>query len=194
MSIILELTRPKSITVNQTPTVLSVGTITETDTEQEESFFIPINLSPTKPPAFTIYNLITENGSNQITTINNGLEKVRVGDAVIGDSIPLNTSVISKTNNNAITISQNATISGNVSLDFDPPELEPTLYALRISHSKAGSVTQLKVALCVYDGNSTVPGTVVSATKLINLVPTDGQPIQINIDSFLLNLRVPQSP
>jgi hypothetical protein len=195
MAITLELTRPKSVTNNASPSVVSIGTVVETDTAQEESFFIPINLASTDPPSFTVTGSITTSGSNQVTTTGNGFQNVKVGDVVTGTGIAASTTVSAKTNNNTITLNNNATASGTVTLTFDPPAVTPTLYALKVTHAKAGSVFGLNVALYTYDGTSgNTVGTAANASKTISLASTDGQPIQINIDSFLTNLRVPQSP
>ena len=195
MTITLELTRPKSVTTNDFPSVLSVGTVVETDTNFEESFFIPINLASTDPPSFTVANSTTISGNTQVTTTNNGFQKVQVGDVVTGTGIAASTTVTAKANNNTITLNNNATASGTVTLTFDPPAVTPTLYALKVTHAKAGSVFGLNVALYTYDGSAGgTLGTAANATKTIKLASTDGQPIQVNIDSFLNNLRVPQSP
>ncbi|OKH14867.1 hypothetical protein NIES592_08295 [Fischerella major NIES-592] len=194
MAITLELTRPKSVTTNAANSVLSVGTVVETDTAQEESFFIPIGLASTDPPSFTVANSTTTSGSNQVTTTNNGFSNVKVGDVVTGTGIPASTTVTAKANNNTITLNNNATASGTVTLTFDPPAVTPTLYAVKITHSKAGSVFGLNVALYTYDGSlGGTAGTAANASKTINLASTDGQPVQIDMDSVLTNLRVPQS-
>jgi hypothetical protein len=195
MAITLELTRPKSVTTNANNSVLSVGTVVETDTAQEESFFIPINLASTDPPSFTVVSCTTISGNTSVTTINNGFQGVKVGDVVTGTGIAASSTVTAKANSNTITLNNNATASGTVTLTFDPPAVVPTLYALKVIHTKAGSVFGLNVTLYTYDGSlGGTPGTVVNASKTITLASTDGQPMQINMDSFLSNSRVPQSP
>ena len=194
MSITLELTRPKSVTTNAQNTALSVGTVVETDTSTEESFFIPVNLASTDPPSFTVANSVTTSANNQITTTNNGFQGVRVGDVVTGTGIAASTTVTVKTNDNTITLSNNATASGAVTLTFDPPVATPAMYALKVTHTKGGSVFGISVTLYTYDGTlGSVAGTAVNASKIIKLVTTDGQPVQINTDLFLSNLRVPQT-
>ncbi len=195
MAVTLELTRPKSVTTNAAPASISVGTIVETDTAQEESFFIPINLASTDPASFTVANCTTTSGSPTVTTTGNGFANVKVGDVVTGTGIAGSTTVTDKANNNTITLSNNATASGTVTLTFDPPAVTPTLYGLKVQHTKAGSVFGLVVTLYTYDGSlGGTAGTAANASKTIKLASTDGQPIQVNIDSFLTNLRVPQSP
>jgi hypothetical protein len=194
MTITLELTRPKSVATNAQNTALSIGTVVETDTSTEESFFIPVTLASTDPPSFTVANSTTTSGSPTVTTTNNGFQSVQVGDVVTGTGIAASTTVTAKANNNTITLSNNATASGTVTLTFDPPAVTPTMYALKVSHTKAGSVFGLAVTLYTYDGTlGGVVGTAVNATKTIKLTSTDGQPVQINTDSFLNNLRVPPS-
>ena len=194
MAITLGLTRPKSVTVNAQNTPLSVGTAVETDTPTEQSFFIPVTLASTDPPPFTVPNSITTSGSPTVTTTGNGFVGVKVGDVVTGTGIATSTTVTAKTDNNTLTLNNNATASGTVTLTFDPPAVTPTMYALKVTHAKAGSVFGLTLALYTYDGSlgGTV-GTAANASKAIKLVTTDGQPIQINTDLFLSNLRVPQS-
>ncbi|MBW4478656.1 MAG: hypothetical protein KME54_17790 [Tolypothrix brevis GSE-NOS-MK-07-07A] len=194
MAITLELTRPKSVTTNAQNTVVSIGTIVETDAS-EESFFIPITSASTDPPSFTVANSTTISGNTSVTTTNNGFQNVKIGDVVTGTGIAASSTVTAKVNNNTITLNNNATASGTVTLTFDPPAAIPTLYALKVTHTKAGSVFGINVSLYTYDGTlGGVAGTAANASKTINLVSTDGQPIQINMDSFLTNLRVPQSP
>ncbi|MHC5610560.1 MAG: hypothetical protein ACYTXA_05960 [Nostoc sp.] len=194
MTVTLELTRPKSVTVNPQNTGLSVGTVVETDTSSEESFFIPVTLASIDPPSFTVTNCTTTNNNATVTTTGNGFASVNVGDPLSGTGIATSTTVSAKTDNNTITLSQNATASGTVTLTFDPPAITPTVYGLRVKHSRAGSTFGLTIDLMTYDGTlrGTV-GTATNATKITNLVPNDGLPMQINIDSFLTNLRVPQS-
>jgi hypothetical protein len=192
MTITLELTRPKSVTTNAQNTALSIGTVVETDTSTEESFFIPVNLASTDPPSFTVANSTTTSGSNQITTTNNSFQNVQVGDVCTGGGIAASTTVTAKANNNTITLNNNATASGTVTLTFDPPAVTPTMYALKVSHTKAGSVFGLAITLYTYDGSlGGMAGTAVNATKTIKLASTDGSQVQINADSFLNNLRVP---
>ncbi|NEQ65115.1 MAG: hypothetical protein F6K21_06380 [Symploca sp. SIO2D2] len=57
--ITLELTRPKATTTNEVDAVLVPGTIVETDTSSEESFFIPINFGGQDPASFTVANCTT---------------------------------------------------------------------------------------------------------------------------------------
>jgi len=194
MAINLELVRPKSVTTNAQNTDLSVGTVVEVDTATEESFFIPITLASVDPPSFTVASSVTTNASATVTTTGNGFAKVQVGDAVTGTGIAASTTVSAKTNDNAITLSQNATASGTVTLTFDPPAITPTVYALRVKHSKAGSSFGITVDLMTYDGTLCgTAGTAANATKITSFIPANGQPIQVNIDSFLTNARVPQS-
>jgi hypothetical protein len=195
MAITLELTRPKASVTNAQSTQLSVSTakIVETDSTTEESFFIPIT-SEFNPPSFTVTSCITTSASTTVTTTGNGFLNVRVGDVVTGTGIAASVTVSAKTNNNSITLSQNATASGTATLTFDPPAIIPTVYALRVRHLKAGSTFGLTVDLMTYDGSlGGIDGSVSNADKITNLIPADGQLIQINIDSFLTNLRVPQT-
>ena len=200
MPIILELTRPKSSVTNAQNTSLSVSTakIVETDNATEESFFIPITLTSGSidPPSFTVASCTTSSSSAIVTTTGNGFSSVRVGDVVTGTGIVTSpaTTVSAKTNNNSITLSQNASAAGTVTLTFDPPAITPTVYALRVRHSKAGTTFGLAIDLMTYDGSlSGTDGTAINATKTTSLIPADGQLVQVNIDSFLTNLRVPQS-
>jgi hypothetical protein len=198
MAITLELTRPKSATTNAQNTSLSVSTakIIETDSATEESFFIPITSGSIDPPSFAVASCTTTNASATVTTTGNGFSTVRVGDVVTGAGIVTSpaTTVSAKTNNNSITLSQNANASGTATLTFDPPAITPTVYALRIRHSKAGTTFGLAIDLMTYDGSlSGIDGSPANATKTTSLIPADGQLVQVNIDSFLTNLRVPQS-
>lgn len=197
MAITLELTRPKASVTNAQSTQLSVSTakIVETDSTTEESFFIPI-ISEFNPPSFTVTSCITTNASATVTTTGNGFLNVRVGDVVTGTNIVSSppTTVSAKTNNNSIILNQNANASDTATLTFDPPAITPTVYALRVRHLKAGSTFGLTVDLMTYDGSlGGIDGSVSNADKITNLIPADGQLIQINIDSFLTNLRVPQT-
>ena len=194
MTITLELTRPKSVTTNAQNTALSVGAVVEIDTSTEESFFIPINLASTDPPSFTVANSTTTSGSPTVTTTSNGFQNVQVGDVVTGSGIAASTTVTAKANNNTITLNNNATASGTVMLTFDPPAATPTMYALKVTHTKAGSVFGLAVTMYTYDGSlGGTAGTAANASKTIKLSSTDGQLVQINMDLFLSNLRVPPS-
>jgi hypothetical protein len=194
MPVTLELTRPKSSVTNPQNTSLSVGSVVETDNATEESFFIPVTSGSVDPPSFTVLSCTTTTSSAVVTTTGNEFLNVREGDVVTGTGIAATTTVLTKTNNNSITLSQNATASGTVTLTFDPPAVTPTVYGLRVRHLKAGTSFGLTVDLMIYDGSLRgTAGTANNATKIINLIPADGQLVQINIDSFLTNLRVPQS-
>jgi hypothetical protein len=198
MAITLDLTRPKSTVTNVQPTALSVSTtkIVETDTATEESFFIPVTLGSIDLLSFTVASCTTINANTTVTTTGNGFSTVRAGDVVTGTGIVTSpaTTVSVKTNNNSITLSQNATAAGTVTLTFDPPSITPTIYALRVRHSKAGSAFGLTIDLMTYDGLlSGIDGSPANATKITSLIPADGQLVQVNIDSFLTNLRVPQT-
>ena len=198
MPITLELTRPKLSVTNAQNTSLSVSTakIVETDNATEESFFIPITSGSIDPPSFTVASCTTSSSSAIVTTTGNEFLSVRVGDVVTGTGIVASpaTTVSAKTNNNSITLSQNASAAGTVTLTFDPPAITPTVYALRVRHSKAGTTFGLAIDLMTYDGSlSGTDGTAINATKTTSLIPADGQLVQVNIDSFLTNLRVPQS-
>ena len=198
MPITLELTRPKLSVTNAQNTSLSVSTakIVETDNATEESFFIPITSGSIDPPSFTVESCTTSSSSAIVTTTGNKFSSVRVGDVVTGTGIVASpaTTVSAKTNNNSITLSQNASAAGTVTLTFDPPAITPTVYALRVRHSKAGTTFGLAIDLMTYDGSlSGTDGTAINATKTTSLIPADGQLVQVNIDSFLTNLRVPQS-
>lgn len=195
MAITLELTRPKASVTNAQSTQLSVSTakIVETDSTTEESFFIPIQLGSQDPPSFTVTSCTTTNASATVTTTGNGFLNVKVGDVVTGANIASSTVSV-KTNNNSIILNQNANASGTATLTFDPPAIIPTVYALRVRHLKTGSTFGLTVDLMTYDGSlGGIDGSVSNADKITNLIPADGQLIQINIDSFLTNLRVPQT-
>ena len=194
MPVTLELTRPKSSVTNPQNTSLSVGSVVETDNATEESFFIPVTSGSVDPPSFTVLSCTTTTSSAVVTTTGNGFLNVMEGDVVTGTGIAASTTVLTKTNNNSITLSQNATASGTVTLTFDPPAVTPTVYGLRVRHLKAGTSFGLTVDLMIYDGSlGGTAGTANNATKIINLIPADGQLVQIDIDSFLTNLRVPQS-
>ena len=198
MAITLELTRPKASVTNAQSTQLSVSTakIVETDSTTEESFFIPIQLGSQDPPSFTVTSCTTTNASATVTTTGNGFLNVKAGDVVTGTNIVSSpsTTVSAKTNNNSIILNQNANASGTATLTFDPPAIIPTVYALRVRHLKAGSTFGLTVDLMTYGGSlGGIDGSVSNADKITNLIPADGQLIQINIDSFLTNLRVPQT-
>lgn len=193
MAITLELSRPKLNTVNNISPTFTVGTVVETDTAQEESFFIPINMGSQDPPSFTVTSSVTTNASNSITTTNNGFENVKVGDLVTGTGIPVSTTVSAKNNSNTITISNNATASGTVTLTFDPPAFVPSIYALKVTHSKSGSLINLSVNLYSYDGSlGGTPGTSANATNNFNLISSSGSSITIDVDAFLAKARIPR--
>jgi len=195
MSITLGLVRPKTQTTNAQSTTLSVGSSTDTSTSTEESFFIPVQLSAVTPPTFTIPACTTTSSSETVTTSTaNGFAEVYPGDGISGTGIPSGTTVASKTNSTTIVLSQAATASGTATLTDTPPSITPTVYAIRVRHTAAGSVFGLLFDLFVYDGTlEGVAGSATNYARTVSLVPVDGKQYQINIDSFLSNLRVPQS-
>ena len=195
MPVTLELTRPKATTTNPQNTDLTVGTVVEVDSASEESQFIPVRIGSIDPSSFTVAGCTTTSGSATVTTTANGFVNVRVGDPVTGTGIAASSTVATKTDNNTITLNNNATASGtNVTLTFDPTAFTPTVYAIRVRYSKSGSVFGLSFDLMTYDGTlGSVTATAANATKTISLLPSDGLPMQINIDQFLTNARIPQS-
>jgi hypothetical protein len=180
------LTRAKlDPTVSLSATV-AVGTIVETDTVGEESFFIPINMGIIDPSAFAVAAVTTTSGQNIVTTINNGFANVSVADVIIADGIPVNSTVTAKTNDNSIVISSNATATATLSVSFDPPSITPTLLAIKIGVEKSGSAITLKPTIHNYNGSLRGSiATALNSTKTIELTSA-----VIDLDSFLSNCRI----
>ncbi|NEP57904.1 MAG: hypothetical protein F6K31_12915 [Symploca sp. SIO2G7] len=120
--ITLELTRPKLTTTNKVDAVLQPGTVVETDTSTEESFFIPINFGGQDPASFTVENCTTTI-STTVRSVNNFTSAgVQAGDPVSGTGVPASTTVVSVAGDGlSLTLSQAATAVGTVTLTFDPP-------------------------------------------------------------------------
>jgi len=120
--ITLELTRPKATTINEVDAVLLPGTIVETDTSTEESFFIPINFGGQDPASFTVENCTTTI-STTVRSVNNFTSAgVQAGVLVTGTGIPASTTVGSVSGDGlSLELSQAATAVGTVTLTFDPP-------------------------------------------------------------------------
>lgn len=197
MAITLDgMTRQKSVTTNALSASIAVGTVVETDTGSEESFFIPINLGATDPASFTVASVTTTSGSPTITTTGGGFVNVKVGDVLSGTGVAASQTVQSKSvDNNTITMSANATASGTITLTVDPPSGTPAIVALRIQISKSGSSLQMIPTFYTYNGSlgSVVAASPTNATKTIRLVGTQNEPLSIDLDEFLTNYRVPKS-
>jgi len=192
------MTRPKSTTTNALNPQIAIGS--EADNSTNESIFIPFNLQQVNqaaitPPSFTVSGCTTTSGSTTVTTTGNGFANVAIGDAISGTGIPTSTTVSGITSDNAITISNAATSAGSVTLTVTPPTVTPTVYGILVQHSPAGSVFGISVSLLLYDGTlENTAATASNAASTVSLLPSNGQPIQVNLDQFLTNLRVPQSP
>jgi hypothetical protein len=113
-----------------------------------------------------------------------------------GTGIPGGATVLSKTtNNNSITMSANATASGTITLTVDPPSGTPTVFAFKVTFSKANSSITLIPQLFIYDGSlgSVTAASTANASKTIDLIDRNGGSFSIDLDSFLTNFRVARS-
>jgi hypothetical protein len=193
MAVVLELSRPKTSVTNAVNASIAAGTVVETDTSQEESFFIPFNLSGQDPPSFTVASCTTTSGVTAVTTTASFVD-VRVGDPVTGTGIAGGTTVAAISSNTSLTLSAAATASGTVTLTFDPAAVSAaTVYALKVTHAKSGNTFSMNLTLYTYDGSlGGTAGTSANATQTVQMVPVTGS-AQIDIDAFLSKLRVPRS-
>lgn len=193
MAITLDgMARPKIVTTNSISPQLSVATAVEVDST-EESFFIPIRLTSTNPPSFTVASVTVTSGSPTLTTTGGGFSAVKVGDVVSGTGIAAGAVVTAKNvNNNSLTLDQNSTQSTSATITFDPPAGTPDVFALKVILNKSGNTLSLMPELHVYDGSLApgVQGTDANFTKKYSLVDKNNQALVIDLDTFLTNYRV----
>lgn len=190
----LALEIPKSVTTNTFNAALTAGTAVEVDTGLEESTFIPIQLGAINPGTFEVANSVTTNGSATVTTANNGFLHVRIGDPVTGTGISGGTTVAAKASNNSITLSANATASGTVTLTFDPPEVTPTVFALKVVYQSSNSSFVVQPTIYVFDGTKAGTVTESDAIATYPLSTADKRPISIDFATYLTNLRYFPTP
>lgn len=191
MTITVDTTRPKANTNSAIALNLAVGSILENDTN--DSFFIPVNATNLTIPDYTVIGVTTENGSDVLTVTQNGFIDVRVGDAIAAGTNIGAVTVVSKTDNNTITVSENATGDGTENLTFSPSgggEVDLTLVGVKvaIAPTVGGKLTVVFTGY-VYDGSlKGSPGTDLNATRQINLNRLD-----IDLDSVLATARIPRT-
>ncbi|MGL5075105.1 MAG: hypothetical protein ACRDBG_04605 [Waterburya sp.] len=182
------LTRDKLAATNNLTVSIAQGTTGEVD-GASESFFTPYNFNSITPPPFVVANCTTTNGNSQVTTSANGFSNVRVGDAVSGTGIAANSEVTAKANDNTITLNNNATAAGTVSLTFTPDAFSPTIFAVEINFDKNGSKLGISPKIHFYDGGNGGDGaTTTNSSSVIPLPRTE-----VNLDDFLNKCRVPRT-
>lgn len=192
MPITLEATRPKAEITNDTPLTLDIGTVIQDDALN--TFFIPIEATGLTIPDFSIVDATITSGSNSITVTGDSFAEVEIGDAIaeVVGVLPAST-VVTKLDNNTITVSNNATASSTSTLTMTPVgggAVDITLVGIKISFiNSIDSNTTIVATGYIYDGNlKGTEGTDQNATREINL-----NQFNINIDSILATARIPRS-
>lgn len=152
-----------------------------------------ICVSGLNPPAFTVEDCSTTNDSPTVTT-SNSFAWARVGDTVSGTGIPAETTIAAIVSDTEITLSEDATATGTVTLTIDPPAYDATIMGLKIGLSASGANLSAEVGLYAYSGaNSHGPND--------DELPTDDESAAqigvvggtVNLDSFLTLARVPRT-
>jgi hypothetical protein len=195
MPINLDFLRPKSVTTNTTTAVITAGTAVEVEgagVTAEESYFLPFIHGSITPSTFTVSGCNITSGSAIITTTTTA--NVRVGDVVTVSSgtgtLPANPTVTAINSSTSITISANATASGTAVLQFAPPAITPTTWAIRLLYQKSGSVVTIRPTIYFYDGSlGNTAGTPTTATTAINLTDSQGNVPSIDLDAFYNGIR-----
>lgn len=204
MALNLDISRPVLTAVNSISPSAAIGTVIETDTAEEESFYIPIVLQNIDPPSFTVSSCTTTNGSTTVTATSGAFNTagvhqkgVRPGDVVTGTGIPSDTTVVSvASNGNSLVLSQAATASGTVTLTFDPPNMASVgLYAIKVKHTKSVGSPIVRVDLSLHKYDGTIGGTAPTETNAssVTILQAGTGNTQIDIDAVLTALRVPRT-
>lgn len=181
----LNITRPKAdLTVPLTIATVD-GTVDESGTNNQSVYFLPVLLEDIDPEDFDVEDCVL-NETTTVTTSGNGFANVKVGDSVAGAGIPGSTTVASKTNDNTIVLSDAATDSDTVTLTFDPPSIDPTLYGIRVQLSVSGNVMSVTTTGYKYSGSlgdQAGDTTNASASKILGRDTID-------LDLFLTQARI----
>lgn len=191
MPITLDTTRPKAESNSAIALALALGTTIESD--DNDSFFIPVNATGLTIPDFTVTDVATTNGSDILTTTGGGFASVEVGDTIAAGTNIGAGSVIAKTDDNTIQVSVSATADGTENITFTPlggGSVSITLVGIKINlvSSADGKITVVFTGY-VYDGSlQGTEGTDTNATREVNLNRLD-----IDLDSVLATARIPRS-
>lgn len=182
------LSRPKLTQVVSVPVGVSVLNPTETD--GSDSFIQYVQLDNITPPAFTE----TCNGTNATNTltVTSPPHNIRIGDVVTGTGVAASTTVTA-VSGNTITLSQNLTagITGGT-ITFTPPETDAKLIGLQGNFTVSGSTVTLRLRAYTASGG-TVTGPTDSTTITSMGQPVTDVNIRVDLDTFLVNARVPRT-
>jgi hypothetical protein len=181
----LNITRPKAdLTVPLTVETVD-GTVAEDGSTTYSTYFLPILLQDIDPASFTVASCVL-NETTTVTTVNNGFIDVKEGDVVSGTGIPVGATVATKTNNNTIILSEAATASSTVTLTFDPPSIDPTLYGIQLHCSVSGNVMSIRTTGYKYDGHLGDQAGTINNASAFKVLGRD----TIDLDVFLSQARI----
>lgn len=202
MPITLDFSRPKSVTTNTTNASISAGSAVETDTAQEESYFLPFTHAAITPPTFNVAscNLVASN-TTITTTTPNGFASVRVGDVITvasgGGTVAANTvTAVNSTTSITLSVAPSASSSSanSTTITVTPPQITPAVWAIRLTYVKSGSVVSIRPSLFLYDGTlGNTTATAANAATVVNLADAQGNFPSVDLDAFYNTIRVGRS-
>lgn len=182
------LSRPK---LTQTVSVpVSVTVLNPTESDGSDSFTQYIQLDNIQPAAFT-ETCDGVNGESTLT-VTSTPHDIRVGDEVTGTGIGASATV-TVVSGNTITLdaANTETITGGT-ITFTPPETDAKLVGIQGNFSVSGTTLTLRLRAYAADG-TTVDGPTDSTIIADMGAATLDQNVRINLDTFLVNSRVPRT-
>lgn len=191
MVINVDASRPKAETSSNLALTLALGTIVEDDTN--DSFFIPINANNLTIPDYVITDVTLTNTSDVLTTINDGFIDVVVGDSITAVAGLVASTVIAKTDNNNIQVSNAATADSTESLTFSPVNggvVNITLAAIKVEVIQAAN-SEMKVRLTGFNYDGSLGGTEGNASNTSSEVNLNE--FSFDLDNLLVNARIPRT-
>ncbi len=145
--------RPKLTTT----TPLALNIVAKTATEDGTKILVRYVIEDIDLDSFVVSADTTTSDPNLVTT-GDGFAAVRVGDEVSGAGIPVGAYVLSKTDDNNITLDQNATATASgVSITFNSTKtIDGTLYLIEVDNvlPATGSTLTTTITYYSYDGSA----------------------------------------
>lgn len=182
------LARPKLAQTVSVP--VSVTVLNPTEADGSDSFTQYIQLDNIQPAAFTE----TCNGVNgeSTITVTSAPHDIRVGDEVTGTNIGASATVTA-VSGNTITLdaANTGTITGGT-ITFTPPETDAKVVGIQGNFSVSGTTLTLRLRAYAADGTTVTGPTDASTVANMGTAALD-QNVRINLDTFLVNSRVPRT-
>lgn len=175
--------------------LLSSG-ITHDDVNDTAVEYIQLeNVAPV-PATFAITTDVTTTLGNAIITGDFSSYDIRPGDGVSGSNIAFGSKVAAVINETTISLDQNSTATGTINdVVITPPTYSPNVFAIAKNFSISGSTLTMRIQVQRSDGllNNDTDGDGVDNSTYLEYPTYIDQTIQVDLDTFLTNLRVDRS-